>query len=49
MTLRGFIVSPVWCHSCESRNPVLLIIEISLIVSIAELRKNYYLYFFIYI
>ncbi|MHB1665753.1 MAG: hypothetical protein ACYCT7_10950 [bacterium] len=40
MTLREFIVSPVWCHSCESRNPVLLIIEISLIVSIAGFNFN---------
>ncbi|MHB8282841.1 MAG: hypothetical protein ACYDDE_08590 [bacterium] len=25
--MREFIVSPVGCHSCESRNPVLLIID----------------------
>ncbi|MHB1679091.1 MAG: hypothetical protein ACYCTB_01085 [bacterium] len=39
MTLRGFIVSPVGCHSRESGNPVLLIIEILLIVSMEGLKR----------
>ncbi|MHB1646336.1 MAG: hypothetical protein EVG15_04895 [Candidatus Acididesulfobacter diazotrophicus] len=40
VTLMDFKSSPVRCHSCESGNPVLLIIKISLIVSIAGLRLN---------
>ncbi|MHB1645120.1 MAG: hypothetical protein ACYCSW_01235 [bacterium] len=38
MTLRGFIVSPDGCHSCESRNPVLFSIQISKTFSNAGLK-----------
>ncbi len=42
MTLREFISSPVGCHSCESRNPVLIINRILKTVSKSGLRYVIY-------